>query len=328
MVHCSSITGNVFALHDLVHHPENNNRLLTALSGVPSSVPLLNPVMASINDLYKVHDRGYVEWLRHTILEAGVCKMIDMDTYVTAHSFDVALYAVGSSIKAMENAIDGRHCFALIRPPGHHAERNYAMGFCLLNNAAITATKALDIVDRVAIIDWDLHHGNGTQHTFYHSNRVLYCSIHERTGFPGTGNIHEIGEGHGKGYTVNAPLNGNSGIEDYSHIFTEVFSPAITKFKPELCIVSAGQDTLFDDPLSTMNLKPEDFGILTRILMDAVNLPLALILEGGYGPSHGDAIRHIFHALSGKPVKITYETQVKRHTLAIESALKKSHKLE
>jgi len=173
------------------------------------------------------------------------------------------------------------------------------MGFCLLNNAAIAAATALQEVDRVAIVDWDLHHGNGTQHAFYSSDRVLYCSVHDRAAYPGTGHLSETGEGGGKGYTINAPIEGGSTLSDYELVFSNVFSPALIRFKPDLCLVSAGQDALCDDPLSSMDLVPEDYARLTAILLDAVESPLTLILEGGYGPSHGKAVGEIFRVLQG-----------------------------
>jgi len=185
----------------------------------------------------------------------------------------------------------------MVRPPGHHAERDLAMGFCLLNNAAIAAAKALDDVDRVAIIDWDVHHGNGTQHAFYRSPRVLYCSVHARGCFPGTGYPTETGEGEGKGFTINAPLESGSGGGDYYQVFSRVFAPAIARFRPDVCLVSAGQDMLSDDPLGPMNLYPRNVEVLTRVLLGVLDVPLAFVLEGGYGPSHGAAIRAIFEAI-------------------------------
>ena len=229
---------------------------------------------------------------------------IDMDTYVTENSYATALLAAGSSIRACSRALDGEHCFALIRPPGHHAEPDRAMGFCLFNNAAVAAAWALQTIDRVAIIDWDLHHGNGTQKIFYQSDRVLFCSIHQSNAFPGTGWIDEIGEGRGRGFTLNAPVLPGSTIDDYACVFSDVFAEALSHFSPDLLIISAGQDPLADDPMEGMRLFPRDFGVLTRILMEAQESPLALVLEGGYGPSLGEAVAAIFDALHGRPVKM------------------------
>jgi acetoin utilization deacetylase AcuC-like enzyme len=173
------------------------------------------------------------------------------------------------------------------------------MGFCLLNNVAIAASHALGKVERVAIVDWDVHHGNGTQQAFYDSGRVLYCSIHRGHYYPYSGRTDERGFGAGEGFTLNAPLDPGATIADYDAVFREVFVPAIQKFRPGLLLVSAGQDILFDDPLGGMELYPSDFGLLTWRLLKAGGLPLALVLEGGYGPSHGATIAEIFRVLGG-----------------------------
>ena len=200
------------------------------------------------------------------------------------------------------------------------------MGFCLMNNVAIAAAKALTLVDRVAIIDWDVHHGNGTQDIFSASNRVLYCSVHQSGLFPHTGAPGETGTGAGKGFSVNAPLAAGSGGADYSCVFREVFLPLLERMKPDLVLVSAGQDTLSDDPVGGMNLVPEDLGYLTALLLDATSQPLALVLEGGYGPSHGEAVRSVFNALNG-----SREGEMRQKpgtpTLQLVSALKKLHRL-
>jgi acetoin utilization deacetylase AcuC-like enzyme len=303
---CSVITGEVFAGHDMEAHAESEERLVTALSGVPPGVTRLRPVMATPEDLERVHKRQHVRLIRE--LSRGL-RYIDLNTYVTPQSFEVALYAAGSTIAAAERALDGEACFALVRPPGHHAEPDQAMGFCLFNNAGVAAAHLLAHGEarRVAIVDWDLHHGNGTQKIFYQDDRVFFCSIHECGIFPRTGWIDEIGEGKGKGYTLNAPLRGGGTIGDYALIFEEVFVPVLRGFDPDVIIVSAGQDPLADDPRSNMKLAPPDFGLLTRLLMEASEQPLALVLEGGYGPSLGDAVGHIIAALGGKEYRRTPE---------------------
>jgi acetoin utilization deacetylase AcuC-like enzyme len=297
---CSVITGSVFAQHDCPGHPESNERLALALTGIPPAVQKREPVMAEREDLLRVHDPQYVTWLEELALATETIKYIDPDTYVTHQSFDVAMYAAGAAIGAVERSRDGEDCFAMVRPPGHHAEKNRAMGFCLLNNAAIAAAKVLETADRVAIVDWDIHHGNGTQQIFYASSRVLYCSVHQWDAYPYSGRIEETGAGEGIGYTINAPVPARSTGADYSLIFSEIFSPAIARFAPEAVIVSAGQDILYDDPLGRMRIEPQDCGTFTTIIREAAGLPLALVLEGGYGPSHGKAISAIYRGLSGK----------------------------
>jgi acetoin utilization deacetylase AcuC-like enzyme len=298
-------------------------------------------------DLERVHVPGYLKWLeKQCVKHVDFCTLddyvysggymeqnqimegfLDANTYINPCSYEVATYAAGSAIAAVNRAHDGESCFALVRPPGHHAEADRAMGFCLLNNAAVAAAHALRSVDRVAIIDWDTHHGNGTQSIFYSSNRVLYCSVHQKDAFPSTGFLEETGSHEGAGYTINAPLDGNSGMPDYACVFSEIFTPALRRFRPDQVIISAGQDVLSDDPVGSMNLYPADIGNLTALVREAVGIPLALVLEGGYGPSHPEAIRQIFDTIrEDLPVKIPAGT-AGRNTLKTVSLLKKLHRL-
>jgi acetoin utilization deacetylase AcuC-like enzyme len=200
------------------------------------------------------------------------------------------------------------------------------MGFCLLNNVAIAAEQALQSVDRVAIVDWDVHHGNGTQHAFYRSNRVLYCSVHQEHHFPYSGGVEEIGNGYGKGFTLNAPLGPGSIGADYAEIFTGVILPALERFRPDAIIVSAGQDLLSDDPLGGMNVRPEDLFLMTSLLL-RTGKSLALVLEGGYGPSHGEAISRIFAALRHPEAELTVAGTPGNDTVKMVALLKKVHRL-
>lgn len=312
------------ARHDNPAHPESHARLLSAIGGIPEKIPRYTPAPAAPEDIHRIHDPLYTQWLRERCRDAVTIANIDSDTYVTPYSFDAACMAAGGAIAAAERALKGEHAFAFVRPPGHHAERSRAMGFCLLNNAAIAAKKILDQVERVAIVDWDIHHGNGTQNAFYLSNRVLYCSVHHEHHFPHTGHIDEIGNGTGKGLTINAPLSAGSSIADYHAVFSEVFVPALERFRPDALIVSAGQDILFDDPLGGMMIMPEDFGILTTLLAGSVDHPLSFVLEGGYSDSHGDAIAAIYAALA-HPADISPGAAPKPHTRKVIDVLKKVH---
>jgi acetoin utilization deacetylase AcuC-like enzyme len=296
---CSVITADLFSAHDMPGHPECNARLLGALSGVPSGIPQHPAQKALREDVERIHSPEYVSGLEDACARTRTHAMLDPDTYITHSSFDVALHAAGGAIGAAERALSGEHCFALVRPPGHHAERDRAMGFCLLNNVAIAAARALGKVGRVAIVDWDVHHGNGTQQAFYASDQVLYCSVHQGHYYPYSGRTDERGSGQGEGFTLNAPFDPGATVADYDAVFREVFVPAIRTFRPGLLLVSAGQDILFDDLLGGMELYPGDLGLLTWRLMKAGGLPLALVLEGGYSPSHGAAIREIFRVLGG-----------------------------
>lgn len=323
MTGCRAISGTIFSQHDLETHDESSGRLREALLGVPPGVIIEEPPRASVDDLLRVHSPSHIRMIRELCTHGGQ-HFLDQSTYITARSFDVASHAAGAAIGAVNCALEGEHCFALVRPPGHHAEPDRAMGFCLFNNAAVAAAAALDQVKRVAIVDWDLHHGNGTQKIFYTSDRVLFCSVHQGNTFPRTGWVDEIGEGAGRGCTINAPLRYGNTIADYRYVFEQVFLPAIRQYRPGVLIVSAGQDPLSDDPRSGMRLVPSDFGILTTLLKSAVSTPLALVLEGGYGPSHGEAIRHIFSALSTDiPVPEPMDVPPRESTQKTVSALKK-----
>ncbi|MCX6689023.1 MAG: histone deacetylase [Methanoregula sp.] len=302
MSRCYAITSSTCARHDKPNHTESNVRLDIACDGILPDVRVIDPVSAPVSSIARVHSTGYLNWLQSLCENTTRVRYIDADTYVTPQSFEVAREAAGAAIMAVDYALRGEPCFSLMRPPGHHAEHERAMGFCLLNNVAIGVAHALETVDRVAIVDWDVHHGNGTEHCFYGTDRVLYCSVHEEDIFPYSGAPQETGYGNGDGYTINAPLAAGCTGADYSQVFSRIFVPAIMRFEPDLLVISAGQDILFDDHLGSMAVKPQDFFYLTQILRNSVKTPLALVLEGGYSPSQGLAIGYIFRALTEENV--------------------------
>jgi acetoin utilization deacetylase AcuC-like enzyme len=343
-MHSSVITGPVFEQHDREGHVECRDRLLGIIEQLPREVTRHDPVPASPGDIERVHHPGYLKWLRaqcernveydfvrDSIFVGGqftpsslFSGYIDENTYINPHSYEVATYAAGSAIAAADRALEGESCFALVRPPGHHAASAWAMGFCLINNTAIAASNALRAVNRVAIIDWDVHHGNGTQDIFYNNGRVLYCSTHQEDAFPHTGHIEETGTGAGTGFTINAPLPRRSTIGDLALVFEEVFLPAIARMDPGLILISAGQDVLADDPVGDMQLLPEDLGYLTGLILDRTRMPLALVLEGGYGPSHGAAVRHILDAIGGTRSATPAAAPAKK-TAGLVAKLRKIH---
>ncbi len=241
---------------------------------------------ADDEQLLRVHDRGYLDLIRRTSESGG--GYLDGDTAVNGRSWDVTRLASGAAVGAVEAAMDGEVSFAVVRPPGHHAGSDYAMGFCLTNHAAVAAAHARSLgAERVAVLDWDVHHGNGTQDIFYGRADVLYLSVHRGGMFyPGTGRLDEVGEGAGAGFTVNIPLRGGSGSAEYGAVFLGVLIPILKEYAPEVLIVSAGYDAHAADPLGGMSLRTGDFGrfagSLTALCREVGAGPPAFVAEGGY----------------------------------------------
>jgi len=267
---------------------------------------VLAPRPATEDEIARVHDREYITLLRET---AGRAVALDPDTYTSPESWDVALLAAGAAITAVEHvssAGSGSRALALVRPPGHHAERNRAMGFCLMNNIAIAAAHArANGVRRVAIVDYDVHHGNGTQWAFYADRSVLFVSSHQHPYYPGTGAADEIGTGEGRGYTVNLPLAAGATDADYAFIYRSVVWPILRQFKPELILLSAGFDAYEDDPLAGMRMTPAGFERLTASLAELADEVcggrIVAITEGGYDlDGLGACLRAAIRSLDGR----------------------------
>jgi acetoin utilization deacetylase AcuC-like enzyme len=236
-------------------------------------------------DLTRVHVPAYLDHLKS--LSAQGAGYLSLDTALNEHSWEAASLASGAAVAAVESALSGEAAFAVARPPGHHAGRATGMGFCLLNHVAVGAGHARWLgVGRVAILDWDVHHGNGTQDIFYEDGEVLYLSAHQSPFYPGTGWADEVGEGEGKGLTVNVPLPAGSGEDLYAAAFAGVFLPVLREFRPALVLISAGYDAHRADPLGGMALEAASFGrfaaALASLAREIEAAPPALVLEGGY----------------------------------------------
>ncbi len=245
------------------------------------------PREATHDQLARVHDVHYIQRISE-LRDRSVA--LDPDTYTSPESYEIALLAAGAAIDAVERVMSGSHTYALamMRPPGHHAEHAHAMGFCLFNNVAVAAAHARRTLGarRVAVVDYDVHHGNGTQHMFERDPSVLYISTHQYPYYPGTGAVDEIGTGPGEGFTVNLPLESGGTDADFAQVFDRVALPVLRQFSPDLILVSAGFDAHERDPLATMRATEDGFAAMTMALRtvadDCCKGRLALVTEGGY----------------------------------------------
>lgn len=308
------LTDERFDAHTWYGHVEQAARLQAVrraldASGLHHDLHHLVPRPASPEALEAVHSAHLLRLLRQTASYGG--GQFDSDTYVTAESWEVATLAAGAAISAVEAVVGGeaRNAFALVRPPGHHATSGRAMGFCLLNNIAVAARFALDHLGlkRIAIVDYDVHHGNGTQEIFYAEPRVLFCSTHAAPFYPGTGAIAEMGSPtSAPGATLNVPLPYGTGNRGYARVFAEVITPALRRFRPELVLVSAGYDAHWSDPLGPMVLSVSGYAHLTGCLIDLAGElcggKLVLVLEGGYNlDALGACVVASLRQLMGRP---------------------------
>jgi acetoin utilization deacetylase AcuC-like enzyme len=266
-------------------HPERMERAhvfdAVAARWTSKGIASIDPRPATRDELLRVHSPEYLATIAGL---AGRAAMLDPDTFTSPESVEIAALAAGATVQAAEHALRLEPAFALVRPPGHHAERDRAMGFCLYNNIAVAAAHAIAAgKDRVAIVDIDVHHGNGTQWMFYDDPRVLYFSTHQFPFYPGTGAADETGRDKGRGFTFNVPLEMGATDADYDLVYRSAILPVLDEFGPDLILVSAGFDAHEEDPLASMRVSTAGYASVVRQLVrSASNGSIAFVTEGGY----------------------------------------------
>lgn len=270
-------------------HAESPDRLRAIVSHLRETklgdqLRWVKPEVADWKQVFRVHPSSYIEELRQACAQASL--FLDPDTPVSKDSLEVARLATSAVLQACDQVIRGEldDAFCAVRPPGHHAETARAMGFCLLNHVAVAARylQKEHGVRRVLIVDWDVHHGNGTQEIFYKDPSVFYFSTHQFPFYPGTGAASERGQGQGLGTTLNVPMDEGSGDSEYVSVFEKVLVPAAETFRPEFVLISAGFDAHREDPLAGMKVTEEGFSQLTRIVKEIFGGRIVSVLEGGY----------------------------------------------
>ena len=291
-------------------HPERPERLEAIIEKMRTESlwsNVVKPDTARMEDVMLNHSERYIRRIRDS--PEGY---IDPDTYLRKNTYGIAMKAVGGAIKAAEMAYEKKETsLALLRPPGHHAVESSSMGFCYFNNIAIAAKKMADKAQRIVIIDPDVHHGNGTQDSFYASDDVLYISTHQRFIFPGTGRISDVGSGKGKGFTVNIPFEQGCGDASYEMALTKVILPVIKQFKPDMIMVSLGTDAHYEDQLARLNLSSRGYVDLMNRLhglaQDICDGRFAVFLEGGYALSPlSEIVTGFYGSIQGNEISLEH----------------------
>ncbi len=283
---------DLYLKHDTGHHVEIPERLKAIVNLLKArklweKVEKIQPRFASVEEIRTNHLLDYINMIQKICSTVRGLYYLDGDTPISAQSYDVALLAAGGVITGIDNLMNKKNdiVFCLVRPPGHHAEKERGMGFCLFNNIAIGAKylKNSYNLKRILIFDWDVHHGNGTQNSFYEDNEVFFVSYHQYPHYPGSGHWSEMGRGKGEGFTLNFPMQAGSSEDDYLYLFNRVVKKILDKFKPEIILISAGFDAHRDDPLSSINLTEKSFWeMLIRMKEWCPEAPIEIVLEGGY----------------------------------------------
>jgi acetoin utilization deacetylase AcuC-like enzyme len=316
-------------------HPERPERigvLLPLIEALGTDVTRVQPRPASPEDLALVHDPAYIEEVAATQDKPGFA--FDADTPTAPRSYATACLAAGGFLALLDAVMSGEveNGFALVRPPGHHAERDQAMGFCLFNNIAVGAQylRRRYGLERVLIVDWDLHHGNGTQHLFESDAGVLYVSTHQYPYYPGTGDFGEVGHEEGEGYTVNLPFPAGFGDAEYREAFESIIEPIARQYDPEFVLISAGFDAHARDPLGGMMVTETGFGALGKVLLDIARDHsrgrCAAVLEGGYDLiAIRDSVRHVLAEFHGSTAAAP-PVPPPSHSAAIIERIKKTQR--
>ncbi len=288
------IYDDIYLKHDTgPNHPENSARIINTIKHLRSAncwqkLDTKKPRAATVTEVSAIHSTSQIEQVAEIARSGG--EYLDPDTYVSSDSYEAALNAAGAPLTAIDLIMDKKadNAFCLVRPPGHHATPEKGMGFCLFNNVAIAAKyiQSKYSLDRIVIIDWDVHHGNGTQDAFYDDPSVMYFSMHRYPFYPGTGAEEETGKDSGSGFTINIPLSYNTEPQEYLKFFEEILEKRIKPFKPQFILISSGFDAYRLDPISGLSLEASDYNKLTKLTQNVAKYccdgRIVSCLEGGY----------------------------------------------